>query len=259
MATTPSTQVGTEKIFGFVLPVGSNGVLIKQSIISGMTALFLLVIFFLFVFPRFAELVEAKNRVHDLQSKSDNLTKTLDALDSFDQNVSDSGKESVYLAIPTKFDPGYILLSLRKLASDNQVNLVSYNLVGGELKDAPTKTVGSAIPHLVKLEISGPALNLINFVDNLDRYLPIASVTDLAISEVSKVIISGSAESRLSMGLSFYHMPLAIVTADSLEGRFLTQKDLDDINLLATYKRLGSTIQNTGIPAGSGKENLFGL
>lgn len=259
-----TTQIGTERVFGFVLPAGSNGELIKQTVISILTALFLLTVFFLFVFPRFAELVTASKKMKDLETKSNNLTKTLDALDSFKQNVSDSARESVYLAIPTKFDPGYILLSLRKLAAENQVSLVTYNLLGGELKDQPTKTtnVGTAVPHVVKLEISGNALNLINFVDNLDRYLPIASVSDLSISEISKVIISGANDSKLSMSLNFYHMPLSIISAESLAGKFLTQKDLDSINLLVTYKRLGTFTtggSGAGIPAGSGKENLFGL
>lgn len=253
-----TAQLGTEKVFGFVLPAGSSGELVKQSVVAVMTALFLLTVFFLFVFPRLADLVTASKKVSDLEAANNNLTKTLDALDSFKQNVSDSAKDSVYLAVPTKFDPGYILLSLRKLASENQVNLVSYNLAGGELKDVIVKDVGGAIPHLVKLEISGSPLNLISFVDTLDRYLPIASVSELSISEISKVIISGGADSKLSMSLNFYHLPLSTVSADSLSGKFLTQKDLDNINSLSSYKRLG-TFSSGGVPAGLGKENLFGL
>ncbi|OGD71185.1 hypothetical protein A3A84_02275 [Candidatus Collierbacteria bacterium RIFCSPLOWO2_01_FULL_50_23] len=253
-----TVQLGTEKVFGFVIPVGSNGELIKQSIVAVMTALFLVTVLFLFVFPRFADLVTASKKVSDLEAANNNLAKTLDALDSFKQNVNDLARESVYLAIPNKFDPGYILLSLRKLASENQVNLVTYNLAGGELKETIVKNVGAAIPHSVRLEISGSPLNLINFVDTLDRYLPIASVSELLISEISKVILSGASDSKLSMSLNFYHMPLSIVTADSLSGKFLTQRDLDNINSLSSYKRLG-TFSSGGVPAGVGKENLFGL
>ncbi len=253
-------QLGTEKVFGFVLPAGSNGELVKQSVVAALTALFLLTVFLVLIVPRFSELVAESNKVKALESKSNNLTKTLDALDSFKQNISDSAKESVYLAIPTRFDPGYILLSLRKLASENLVSLVTYSLAGGELKDASVKTIGAgAVPHLVKVEISGSPLNLINFVDSLDHYLPIASVADLSISEISRVIISGENDSKLSMSLNFYHMPLQSVTAESLAGKFLTQKNLDNINSLVTYKRLGTFTTGGGVPAGSGKENIFGF
>lgn len=255
-----TTQLGTEKVFGFVLPAGANGQLVKQTVLSILTAVFLLTLFIFFIAPRFSELVVLTKKVRDLETKSNNLTKTLDALDSFRQNIGASAKESVYLAIPTRFDPGYILLSLRKLAAENQVSLVAYSLAGGELKEAPAKkTVVGAVPHPVKLEVSGIALNLINFVDSLDHYLPITSVADLSISEVSQVIISGANDSKLSMSLNFYHMPLAIVSSESLAGKFLTQKDLDDINSLAKYKRLGTFTTGGGVPTGSGKEDIFGF
>lgn len=255
-----STQIGTEKVFGFVLPVGTSGELAKQTVIAILTAVFLLVVFISFVFPRFSELAAEAKIVRDLETKSNNLTKTLDALDDFKQNVSDAAKESVYLAIPTKFDPGYILLSLRKLSAENQVNLTTYNLTGGELKETTAKAViTNAVSHEVRLEISGLALNLINFVDSLDHYLPIASIADLSISEVSKVLLSSGNDSKLSMSLNFYHMPLASVPAESLMGKILTAKNIEDINSLATYKRLGVFTTGSGIPAGSGKENIFGF
>lgn len=252
-------QLGTEKVFGFVLPAGTSGELVKQTVISILTSSFLLATFLLFVLPRFADLVKASDKVKDLEKTESGLTQTLDALDNFKQNVSDLAKESVFLAIPTKFDPGYILLSLRKLASENRVSLVTYSLVGGELTQKTVKTTTPATPHLVRLDISGPPLNLINFVDSLDHYLPIASVSELSISEVSKVIIAGATDSKLSMSLDFYHMPLSGAATDSLSGKLLTQKDLDNINALATYKRLGTFSTGGGVPAGLGKENLFGL
>lgn len=254
-----TTQLGTEKVFGFVLPAGSNGQLVKQTVMAFLMAGFLLSLFVFFIAPRFSELASETKKVRDLETKSDALTKSLDALDGFAQNVGSLARESVYLAVPTKFDPGYILLSLRKLAFENQVNLVTYSLEGGELKEAvDKKSVAGAVPHLVKVEISGIPLNLINFVDTLDHYLPIVSVADLSISEVSQVITSGGDDSNLTMSLNFYHMPLSLASSDLLTGKLLTQKDIDSINSLVKYKRLGTT-SGDGIPAGSGKENIFGF
>ncbi|MBI2310820.1 hypothetical protein HYU90_03325 [Candidatus Collierbacteria bacterium] len=255
-----TTQLGTEKVFGFVLPAGANGQLVKQTVIAFLMAGFLLSLFVFFILPRFSELAIETKKVKDLEMKSENLTKSLDALDGFRQNVSGLARESVYLAVPTKFDPGYILLSLRKLASENQVNLVTYSLAGGELKEAvEKKSVAGAISHLVEVEISGTPLNLINFVDNLDYYLPIVSVAELSISEVSQVITSGTNDAKLTMSLNFYHMPLSLASSDLLTGKLLTQKDIDTINSLIKYKRLGSSSSSVGVPAGSGNENIFGF
>ena len=255
-----TTQLGTEKVFGFILPTGTNGRLVKQTVMAFLMAGFLLSLFVFFIAPRFSELAVETKKVKDLEMKSDNLTKSLDALDNFRQNVSSLARESVYLAVPTKFDPGYILLSLRKLASENQVSLVTYSLAGGELKNIPDKkAVVGAVPHLVKVEISGTPLNLINFVDTLDHYLPIVSVAELSISEVSQVITSGANYSKLTMSLNFYHMPLSMASAELLTGKLLTQKDIDTIKSLTKYKRLGSSSSGVGVPAGSGKENIFGF
>ena len=255
-----TTQLGTEKVFGFILPTGANGRLVKQTVMAFLMAGFLLSLFVFFIAPRFSELAVETKKVKDLEMKSDNLTKSLDALDNFRQNVSGLARESVYLAVPTKFDPGYILLSLRKLASENQVSLVTYSLAGGELKNIPDKkAVVGAVPHLVKVEISGTPLNLINFVDTLDHYLPIVSVAELSISEVSQVITSGANYSKLTMSLNFYHMPLSMASAELLTGKLLTQKDIDTIKSLTKYKRLGSSSSCVGVPAGSGKENIFGF
>ncbi len=250
-------ELGSQKVFGFVLPAGSSGELVKQSIIKVMTALFLLTVFFLFVFPRFSDLAQVASRVASLQRERENLSETLSALDDFEQNIPVRAKESVLLAIPTSFDPGYILLSLRRLASDNQVSLVSYALTGGEVGEGELRAA-TAQSHQVKLQIAGRPENLIAFVDRLGTSLPIASVTDLSLSEVGRAVVSGAAESRLDMALAYYHMPLSLVTADSLTGRLLTPADREVINTLATYTRL-SNFAPAGVPAGVVKENIFGL
>ena len=172
-------ELSSQKLFGFVLPVGLDAELIKQSVLAGLTAVFLLAMFLFFVFPRFTDLAAAQKKVSDLEKNVNNLNRALAVLDDFRDDVSLNTKESVYLAIPTRFDPGYILLALRQLALENKVNIVSYSLGGGEVgKKEVTK--GNLINHQVRLEISGAPVNLIGFVDNLDSYLPLASVSALA-------------------------------------------------------------------------------
>lgn len=253
-----TVEIGSQKVFGFSIPAGSDGELIKQTIISVMTALFLLTVFFLFVFPRFADLAQIAGQVNQLQRESDDLTESLSTLDDFSQNVPDRVRESVFLAIPTRFDPGYILLSLRQLAADNRVSLVSYSLAGGEVGEGDASAAGGAITHQVKIQISGDPASLIAFVDSLSKSLPLGTVTDLSLSEVGLALASGSSEASLDMTLSFYHIGLLTVQADSLSGRALTQADLALMEELATYRRLSSFSSDT-LPSNVGKDNLFGL
>lgn len=254
---TVKTELSTQKLFGFVLPLGVDAELLKQSVYAGLTAAFLLVVFIFFVVPRFADLVAAQKRVSDLEKKVNSLNRSLDALDGFRDDVPINGKESVYLAIPTQFDPGYILLSLRQLAAESKVNIIGYSLGGGTIGE-DTK-VGNLTTHQVKLEISGAPVKLIGFVDGLDNYLPVVTVADLSLSEVGKIFISGSGENRLSLTLTYYHKPMPPVPAGFLLSNFINADEFTTITSLTNYKRLGVITSSQGLPTTFGKEDLFGL
>lgn len=251
------TELSTQKLFGFVLPLGVDAELLKQSVYAGLTAAFLLVVFLFFVVPRFADLVVAQKRVSDSQNKVNGLNRSLDALDSFRDDVPINGKESVYLAIPTQFDPGYILLSLRQLAAESKVNIISYSLGGGTVGEEAK--VGNLTVHQVKLEISGAPVKLIGFVDGLDSYLPVVTVSELSLSEVGKIFTSGQSDSRLSVILTYYHKPMPPVPAGLLLSSFIKADEFSTITSLMSYKRLGIITSTQGLPTTFGKENLFGL
>lgn len=251
-------ELSSQKLFGFVLPVGLDAELIKQSVLAGLTAVFLLSIFLFLVLPRFTDLAAAQKRVADLEKNVNSLNRALAVLDDFRDDVSLNTKESVYLAIPTRFDPGYILLALRQLALENRVNIVSYSLGGGEVaKEEATK--GNLTTHQVRLEISGSPVNLIGFVDSLDSHLPVASVSELALSEVGKIFTSGGGESRLNLTLTYYHKPAPPVLPGFLLANFLTPDEFSTITALTAFKRLGTVTSSQGVPTSSGKENLFGI
>mgnify|MGYP001569069691 FL=1 len=251
-------ELSSQKLFGFVLPVGLDAELIRQSVFSGLTVIFLLSIFLLLVLPRFADLAVAQKRVFDLEKGVNGLNRALAVLDDFRDDISINARESVYLAIPTRFDPGYILLALRQLVLENKVTIISYSLGGGEVGKEVAVT-GNLITHQVRLEISGSPVNLIGFVDNLDSYLPVASVAELSLSEVGKIFTSGGGESRLSLTLTYYHKPSPPVPAGFLLSNFLTPDEFSMIASLTAFKRLGTVTPSEGVPTTFGKENLFGI
>jgi len=249
-----------QKVFGFYLPSGADAELFKQSVLAYITAIFLGLIFLIFIFPKFSDLTVISNEVSNLRKKVNTMNKTLDALDSFKANVPESSINTVFKAIPLSFDPGYILLSLRKLAQDNKVSLTNYSLSGGKTIEEDKKVVKNNIGvarHLIKLEISGSPLNLISFVENLDKYLPVASVSNLSISEVSKILFKTTADSKLSMELTYYHLPVSIDGKSSIEGKYLDLKDLDMIRTISSYSKLEDSFVST--QSSEIKQNLFGL
>lgn len=251
-----------QKIFGFVLPPGVDGELVRQSVLTYLALAFLITIFIFFVAPRFADLVIVSNRVASLSTREDVLNGTRVALDTFRTSVDSSSLDAVFLAVPAKYDPGLILLSLRKLASDNKVGLTSYNLAGGKIsEDASVLPENQLNRNDVLVEISGPPPSLINFVDSLDKYLPLVSVSNLSISEVSKLLLEGGADLKLEMKLTYYNMPVMVGPDETLSGKLLTEADLTLTRALSLYSRLGSAPSPGAgtVPQGGGKELLFGF
>lgn len=247
-----------QKVFGFYLPTGADSTLFKQSVLAYISVVFLAVVYVAFVIPKFSDIANLTIEVNKLQSKVDSINKTIDALDSFKTQVGEKGKDSTFRAIPASFDPGYILLSLRKLALDNGVGLTNYSLAGGKTtqsEDIKKKNTTILVSHVVKVEISGSPLNLINFVESLDKYLPIASVTNLSISEVSKILFKTTNEAKLTMELTYYHLPVAEVGVAGIGGKYIDLKDLDTIRAMNSFSRLEETV--TTPSEGESKQDLF--
>ena len=247
-----------QKVFGFVLPVGSDGELIKQTILTYLGVGLMIIVFIVFLLPRLSELVTSSSAVDELHKKEVSINLATEALDDFKARVDVQARDLVYLAMPTRFDPGLILLSLRKLASDKNVNLISYSLSGGQIQGGvPAKTSSQLENHIIDASISGPADELLEFVDGLDRYLPIVTVANLSISEVNKLYVSASSDLRLDVGLNYYHMPIAMDSAKVLSSKLLSQKEYDLIRSLVGYNHLLSTPSGTTSVETGGKKMLF--
>lgn len=252
-------EEGGEKVFGFVLPAGVDGELVRQTVLTYLAVVFMMMIFLLFILPRFADLAVIGNKVNDLVKREETLTKAQSNLDDFKTNVDPVSRDLVFLAIPARFDPGLILLSLRKLAADNNVNLMNYTLGGGKVTEAGSDKGDQLVTHVVNVTISGPAPALINFVNGLDHYLPLVSVTDLSISEVSKILTQTAAELKLELSLAYYHLPVVVKAAETLEGKEISESDKQLILSLLSFNRLQVTPAASAPAPGSGNEKLFGF
>lgn len=248
-----------EKVFGFVLPAGVDSDLVRQTVLTYLTVVFMAMIFLLFIAPRFADLAAIGGKVNDLVKKEEILTKAQQSLDDFKNNVDPAARDLVFLAIPARFDPGLILLSLRKLAADNNVNLMTYTLGGGKVTETGGGKSNQLVTHVVNVTISGPAPALINFVNGLDHYLPVVSVTNLSISEVSKILTQTSAELRLELALAYYHLPIVVDPTETLAGKELSEADKQLIGSLLGYSRLSTTPAALTPLTGTGKEKIFGF
>ncbi|MBI1872157.1 hypothetical protein HYS10_01930 [Candidatus Collierbacteria bacterium] len=139
--------------------------------------------------------------------------------------------------------------------------MTSYNLTGGKISEDTAVSPGNQLnKNDVLVEISGPPPALINFVDSLDKYLPLVSVGNLSISEVSKLLLEGGADLKLEMKLTYYNMPITVGSDETLSGKLLSEADLRLIQSLSGYSRLESLpVSGAVTPSQGGKELLFGF
>lgn len=253
-----STLNDQVRVFGFVIPSGVDAALLKQTMLSVLTVVFLAMAFILFVYPRFADLNRVSEQVAQLEKRKTDYTRTLLELDNFSTRVSETDLANIYSAIPASFDPGLILMSLRQIAFDNGVNIASYEISGGKIDNSASesaKPVNGVVQQKVKLELDGASDKLLNYVDRLDRYLPVVAVSNLSISEISKVA-SSNGQSRLALELTYYFMPTVSKTGVGISGKYLTDTDYNFVKSLMEYNHLSSG-KELPVYNGPEKESLF--
>jgi Tfp pilus assembly protein PilO len=110
------------------------------------------------------------------------------------------------------------------------------------------------VRHQVAVELRGVSQDLLNFVDNLDMYLPIVTISDLSISQASK--LTKVSETKLDLDLVYYHYQFGQTTPTTLEKSLLTESDYQILRSLTDYKTVGFSSEGM-LYSGSEKEELF--
>jgi len=225
------SKITRKKLFGMVLPEWVDENVLKKLVYSVLGLIFALLVSMLFIWPKFSDLASKQRKVSLQEKERDNLLAAVSRLDKVDLVNDEEGVERLDLAIPDSFRPDYILVSLKDLSRRSLVSIESYVFEGGgvvsEDEEETEKKEEDEVrvkKHKVSLKISGLSKNLIDFVNGLEACLPFSTISDMSISQVSKVLQSEDI-SRLEMKLTFYELADTSVSSESISE--LTQAEMD--------------------------------
>ena len=251
----------TKKIFGLLLPDWVDENTLKKLVYSFLGLVVAVLVSMLFVWPRFTDLYKEEKELLRLERSFESLSESVDKLENFEENLGGDRLASLELAVPKTFDPGLILTSLRQISGGAGVLLETYEVdkgvvrveveETGKVEDGPV----SLRKHKVKLKLVGNSNNLIAFTDLLGKSLPFSIISDLSLSEISK-LFTQQGVSQLEMEVTYYESRLLKVSLDKVAGLSTENKRLlDEIEFRV---RPRTTVGETGDQAG-GRGSIFGF
>jgi hypothetical protein len=255
---------------------GIDNELIKKTALVYIGVVFLAMVAVLFVFPRVSDLLALRRSVSNEDNKIAKLKESFSLLDQFETRLGKSNIQLIDMALPANFDPGSILLQLRKLSNSNGVTISSYSLNGGDInsgdgdKDVLSKKIETKETVKTKgskntefnIVLSGSADKLILFMEDLEKSLPLAQVSEVKASEIINVVKGNDLGNKveLSLKINYYYFPYrSILSSESvtLDDYLISSDDLMLLNNLSSYERPTKN-QNSGM-VGGGNGNLFSV
>ena len=251
----------TKKIFGILLPEWVDEEALRKLVYSFLGLVVAILVSILFVWPRFADLYKEEKDLKKLENSLEVLSGSVDRVQEFENNLGEDELSILSLAVPKTFDPGIILSSLRQISASTGVIIESYELSKGvgeidvdkkiQIKDGMV----NLNKHRVMLKLVGSSDRLIRFIDLLGKSLPVSIISELSLSEISKLFtIQGL--SQLEMEITYFESDLAEVSLDKVVG--FTDKNEQLLGEILLYSKPNITENNLGGQTGR-QGSLFGL
>ncbi len=204
----------------------------------------IIVSFFIFisvVMPQIKDLGRRKAESKDASAKLSILKKNLDLLSGINESTMDSQLQTVTSALPLNKDFGSVLDRVSAASGKAGVSLGNFAFQVGDLSKTTTDNTG--FPSLkLDLNVEGNVRAISNFINELDKSLPLSEVTSVEISNNL---------SRLTV--IFYYKPF-ISGSNSTTSMIspFTQQTLSLIDKISTFNNsLSSPIPS--LPSSSGK------
>lgn len=253
MATNRKTP-GT-KVFGMDLGFQADdrllrwaGILIAEVVIAGALSIFI-------IFPQISSIQKATRDLAKEQKKLTDLREKIELLADF--QVQFAAQEDILTNVfPQKKDVGLAVSSIRQLATNTQMELVSYTVRGEGEAD------GAGIPSLnLDVTINGSAEGTTAFVDAVNNSLPLKSIENLQV--VRNLVATGSAgiqqfiQTRLS--INSYFLPVDVTVNAATPIQPFGERQIEVLNQLANYTLPPTTIApSISTASGTFNPNLFG-
>lgn len=253
-------------IFGLELGVNIDKRVMR---VAGMLILEVLVLlgagYFLLV-PRINEINKLNNSLELQQTQLNNLNGKLQVLTEFEANV-DHYRPILAAALPVTKDVGLTLSSLRQLATEAQIEIVSYSVdpviveeearpaaFGSQAEQSTTRTDS----FRMDLTISGQSGQVQRFLELVNTSLPLKVVEDMIITQGNVQEVAGILEMRVE--IRNYFLPLTQKANPSGLLRALNEEESALLEEMLGFRTLPLNEQG-GVSGSSplGNQNLFGL
>ncbi|EKD53179.1 MAG: hypothetical protein ACD_61C00122G0012 [uncultured bacterium] len=264
-----SKIVGYKKIFGFVMPDWVNESVVKNIVIGLLSIVAMLMVLILTVWPNLEVL---KTKEAGLKSDKDSLAllkKSKDGMDKLAADLTESDQQRILSAIPQRYSPDGAIYNLRRISAETGVSIVSYTLPSGVILDTagspPTggdkEGMVSFASFPVKITVAAQVESLLKFIALVESSLPIGTVSDLSLQEVSKLSrTAGDKTVQLALEITFFQATLGKTNINKLQP--LTENDLKLANDLRSYNLLTVPEGQSGAETESstvGSGSVFGF
>ena len=212
---------GTKKIFGVLLPDWVDEEVLKKLVYSFLSLVVAVLISSLFVWPRFGDLYKDEKDLMKLEKSLEALSGFVDQVEEFEQSLDGDELKALEMAVPKVFDPGLILSSLKQVGVNTGVVLETYEVDGGVIRTEVVEAVGSKgdlvvlNKHKVHLKLVGRSDNLIKFIDLLGKSSPLSVISELSLSEISK-LFNQQGMSKLEMEVTYFEASLLGVELEKI-------------------------------------------
>jgi hypothetical protein len=232
-----------------------NEELIKRTVLVYMGVLFLVLIAVGFVMPWFGEVTKIKTEFVKTEARTKEMSQGLELLDSISGTITNTDQELLGKIMPLVFDPGRILGSLRSLSQSAGVNIVDYSLAGGSLEEGDAKKSTTLNSTRLKVKVAGTTASVMSFMKMVEESAPLASVAEVSVGEVAKLIGGNGGMTNLSLTVDYYSLPIGTTDKLAMNKFIINEKDLATLTILKSYQQI--PISNA-VSVPGGNQNLFG-
>lgn len=259
---TTNKSVDQMAIFGLDLGVSIDKRVLRVGVLFFLELAVLFVTGYFLLVPRMLEINKLRNNLELQDAQLESMTVKLETLEVFE---TEAARYDVVLrgALPITKDVGLTLGSLRQLARETQIEIVSYSVdpvVVDESGTTPTRVVdgqtagAKAGNFRMDLAISGQSGQVQNFLELINTSLPLKVVEDMEIIRGDVQTVGGVLEMRVVIK-SFY-LPFTQKANPEVPLKVLSEEERLFLDQMTTFRTLSGVDEGT-IPLGN--QNLFGL
>jgi len=268
-----SGLVGYKKVFGFILPEWVDEKTVNKFVGYVLVSLVMVFTLLLLVKPNMENAKKLESQYKTESSRLESMRNSKKSLDSLFQTVSNNEQKMVFRAMPLNYSPEEAVYAFRRVANEVGVSIAEYSLPEGvvfeevakEFTGKAFKDQNTSIDYktfVIQVTVNGQIGEILNFIDRVQKSLPLGFVSDLQIQEVVKAAELKKSQSVVSLKLSvqYYQPVLKSFNVASLQE--FSDSDMALIKELAGYESASVPSADVSylqlVATGSGERSLFG-